>query len=67
VYQREFQRFIEANIEVSKDDAAINILQISYIQILKFIEKILETELYIMEGTGYGFNNYSSNDQNNSS
>ena len=30
-------------------------LQISYMQILNFIEKILETELYILEGTGFGW------------
>jgi hypothetical protein len=30
-------------------------LQISYLKILNFAEKILETELYILEGTGFGW------------
>jgi len=29
-------------------------LQLSYLQIINFLEKIIETELYILEGTGFG-------------
>jgi len=42
-------------------------LQLSYLQILNFLEKIIETELYILEGTGFGsLTLYSSVDSMNS-
>ena len=38
-----------------EEDPAIHMIQISYLQILNFLEKIIETELYILEGTGFGY------------
>ena len=62
IYRPEFSKFIEERIELYIDDAAIHMLQISYLQILNFLEKIIETELYILEGTGFGYaQNYDSN------
>jgi hypothetical protein len=55
IYRREVQRFVASHIELYEDDQEIHILQISYLQILNFFEKIVETELYIMEGTGFGW------------
>ena len=55
IYRPQVQKFIQEHIELYEDDQEIHILQISYLQILNFLEKILETELYILEGTGFGW------------
>ena len=45
---------IERKIELFEEDPTVQLLQLSYLQILNFLEKIIETELNILEGTGFG-------------
>ncbi|CDW75493.1 UNKNOWN [Stylonychia lemnae] len=51
IYEPEFQQLIEDQTTFFEEDLAVNSLQISILQILNFLEKIVETELYILEGT----------------
>ena len=45
---------LEDRFELYEEDATVHLLQLSYLQILSFIERIIETELNILEGTGFG-------------
>ena len=54
VYDQEFQQILEERIEFFQADVTVSSLQISLMQILNFLEKIIETELYILEGTSSG-------------
>lgn len=44
---------MEERLELFEDDATVHLLQLSYLQILNFLEKIIETELSILEGTAH--------------
>eukprot|EP00347_Sterkiella_histriomuscorum_P021075 403335355 len=50
LYEAEFQQILDDRLDYYQDDLIVNSLQISYFQILNFLEKIVETELYILEG-----------------
>jgi hypothetical protein len=57
---------LEENIELYEEDATIHSLQLSFLQILGFLEKIIETELNIMQGTGFGdFQHHTHQNSNN--
>ena len=40
----------EEKVVFYEKDIVVNLLQISIVSILNYLEKILETELYILEG-----------------
>ena len=54
LYDPELQQILEERIEYYEQDSTVHLLQLSYFQILNFLEQIIETELYILEGTGFG-------------
>jgi len=51
IYDSDIQKIIEEKLYYYSDDVVVNLVQISIISILNYLEKIIETELYILEGT----------------
>lgn len=51
LYEQDMQKIYEEKIQFYEKDVVINLMQISIVSMVNYLERILETELYILEGT----------------
>jgi len=53
LYESEVQSLFIEKFHFQVEDFAVNLMQITIVSVLNYLEKIIETEIYILEGTAF--------------